>query len=110
GIRDDAGQLEYIGAVQDITESKVAEEALNRARSELAHMARVTTLSELTASISHEINQPIAATITNANACLRWLNRDEPNLEDARSAVERIKKEGERTGEIIARLRSLYKK
>jgi PAS domain S-box-containing protein len=104
------GRPLFIGALQDITESKVAEEALSRARAELAHMARVTTLSELTASISHEINQPIAATITNANACLRWLTRDEPNLEEACSAVERIRKDGQRTAEIIARLRSLYKK
>ena len=100
----------FLGAIHNITESKIAEDALNRARSELAHMARVTTLSELTASIAHEINQPIAATITNANACLRWLTRDVPNLEEVRSAVERIKKEGERTGDIIERLRSLYKK
>jgi PAS domain S-box-containing protein len=104
------GRPLFIGALQDITESKVAEEALSRARAELAHMARVTTLSELTASISHEINQPIAATITNANACLRWLTRDQPNLDEIRSAVERIRKDGQRTAEIIARLRSLYKK
>jgi PAS domain S-box-containing protein len=105
-----AGRAVYVGAIQDVTERKVAELALSRARAELAHMARVTTLSELTASISHEINQPIAATITNANACLRWLTRNEPNLEEIRSAVERIRKDGQRTAEIIARLRSLYKK
>ncbi|HST12354.1 MAG TPA: PAS domain-containing protein, partial [Terriglobales bacterium] len=68
---DQDGQLEYTGAVQDVTESKVAEQALTRARAELAHMARVTTLSALTASISHEVNQPIAAAITSAGACLR---------------------------------------
>src|ERR1044071_4983579 len=87
--RDRRGQLEYIAAVQDMTARKVAEEALNRARSELAHMARVTTLSALTASIAHEINQPIGAAVTSAGACLRWLNRDQPEVQRAREAAMR---------------------
>src|SRR5262249_861695 len=66
----------FIGALQDITESKVAEEALDRARAELAHVARVTTLNSLTASIAHEINQPLASLVTNASICLRRLNAD----------------------------------
>jgi PAS domain S-box-containing protein len=110
GIRDKEGRLEYIGAVQDVTESKVAEEALNRARSELAHMARVTTLSALTASIAHEINQPIAAAITSAGACLRWLNRDQPEVQRAREAAMRIEEDGKRAAEIITHLKSFYKK
>jgi PAS domain S-box-containing protein len=110
GIRDNEGRLEYIGAVQDVTESKLAEEALNRARSELAHMARVTTLSALTASISHEINQPIAAVITSAGACLRWLNREQPEVQRAREAAMRIEDDGKRAAEIITRLKSFYKK
>src|SRR5262249_57212043 len=77
----------FVGAIQDVTESKTAQEALNRARSELAHMARVTTLSALTASIAHEINQPIAAVTTSAGACLRWLNRDQPEGQRAREAA-----------------------
>jgi PAS domain S-box-containing protein len=100
----------YIGAIQDVTESKVAEEALIRARSELAHMARVTTLSALTASIAHEINQPIAAAITSAGACLRWLNRDEPEVQRAREAAKRIEEDGKRAAEIITHLKSFYKK
>ena len=108
--RDQDGQLEYIAAVQDVTESKKAEEALNRARSELAHMSRVTTLSALTASIAHEINQPIAAVSTSADACLRWLNRDQPEMQRAREAAMRIGDDVKRAAEIITHLKSFYKK
>jgi steroid delta-isomerase-like uncharacterized protein len=100
----------FIGALQDITESKVAEEALSRARAELAHMARVTTLSALTASISHEVNQPIAAAVTSAGACLRWLNRDQPDLQRAREAAMRIEHDGKRAAEIISHLKAFYRK
>jgi C4-dicarboxylate-specific signal transduction histidine kinase len=105
-----AGRPVYIGAIQDVTESKVAEEALTRARSELAHMARVTMLSALTASIAHEINQPISAAITSAGACLRWLDRDQPEVQRAREAAKRIEEDGKRAAEIVARLKSFYKK
>jgi len=105
-----AGRPVYIGAIQDVTERKVAEDALNRARSELAHMARVTTLSALTASIAHEINQPIAAAITSAGACLRWLNRDQPEVQRAREAVMRIEEDAKRAAAIITHLKSFYKK
>jgi steroid delta-isomerase-like uncharacterized protein len=91
-------------------ERKRAEEALTRARSELAHMARVTTLSALTASIAHEINQPIAAVTTSAGACLRWLNRDQPEVQRAREAAKRIEEDGNRAAEIVAHLKSFYKK
>ena len=105
-----AGRPVFIGAIQDVTASKVAEEALTRARSELAHMARVTTLSALTASIGHEVNQPIAAVVTSADACLRWLNRDQPDIGRAREAVMRIQEDGERAAEIIGHLKSFYRK
>jgi len=105
-----AGHPLFIGAFQDITESQAAEEALNRARSELAHMARVTTLSALTASIAHEVNQPISAAITSAGACLRWLNRDRPDVQRAREAAMRIEDDGKRAAEIITHLKSFYKK
>jgi PAS domain S-box-containing protein len=108
--RDRDGHLEYIGALQDVTERKVAEEALNKARAELAHMARVTTLSALAASITHEINQPIAAAITSAGACLRWLDRDQPEVQRAREAAMRIEEDGRRAAEIITHLRSFYRK
>ena len=110
GIRDNERRLEYIGAIQDVTESKIAEEALTRARMALAHMSRVTTLSALTASIAHEINQPIAAAITSAGACLRWLNRDQPDVQRAREAAMRIEEDGKRAAEIITHLRAFYKK
>jgi PAS domain S-box-containing protein len=105
-----AGRPVYIGAIQDVTESKVAEQALTRARAELAHMARVTTLSALTASISHEVTQPIAAVVTSAGACLRWLNRDQPDVQRAKEAAMRIEDDGKRAAEIIAHLKSFYKK
>ena len=105
-----AGRPVYIGAIQDVTESKIADEALTRARSELAHMARVTTLSALTASISHEVNQPISAAVASAGACLRWLNRDQPDVQRAKEAAMRIEHDGKRAAEIISHLKSFYKK
>ncbi|HMG33096.1 MAG TPA: PAS domain-containing protein [Blastocatellia bacterium] len=109
-IRDSEGRLEYIGAVQDVTERRVSEQALDKLRSELAHAARVTSLGALTASIAHEINQPISAAITSAGACLRWLNRDQPDVQRAREAVMRIEDDGKRAAEIITHLKFFYKK
>ena len=94
----------------DISERKRAEEALQETRGELAHVTRVTTLGELTASIAHEVNQPLAAVITNGNACLRWLAGQPPNLDEARQAVGRIIKDGNRASEVIGRIRALVKK
>jgi PAS domain S-box-containing protein len=100
----------FIGALQDVTESKLAEEALNRARSELAHVARVTTLNALTASIAHEVNQPLSGIVSNASASLRFLSGDAPNLEEAREAVRDIVRDGKRAAEIITRIRALTKR
>jgi PAS domain S-box-containing protein len=97
-------------ACEDITEQKRAEEALRQAQADLAHVSRVTTMGELTASLAHEVNQPIAAAVTNANACLRWLAGDIPNLEEARAAAGRIVKDGTRAADIIGRTRLLFKK
>src|SRR5437879_8486418 len=97
-------------AVRDVTERKEAEESLRQAQSDLAHVSRVTTMGELTASLAHEVNQPIAAAITDANTCLRWLTRDEPDLEEARHAATRIVKDATRAGEIISKIRQLFKK
>jgi len=96
--------------IVDRTERKQAEEALQKAQAELAHVTRVTTLGELTATIAHEINQPLAAVVTNANAGLRWLAGDSPNLAEAREAIRRIIRDGKRAGEIIGRIRALAKK
>jgi C4-dicarboxylate-specific signal transduction histidine kinase len=94
----------------EITERQRAEDALQKSQAELAHATRVMTMGELTASIAHEVNQPLAAVVTNGSACLRWLAGPKPNLEEARSAVARIIKEGNRASEVITEIRSLVKK
>jgi PAS domain S-box-containing protein len=110
-VFDDSNTLvEYIGTVMDVTERKRSEEVLRRAQADLAHINRVTTMGELTASLAHEVNQPIAAAVTNANTCLRWLARDQPDLQEAREAALRIVKDGTRAAEIITRVRLLFKK
>ena len=85
-------------------------ERLRQAQADLAHINRVTTMGELTASLAHEVNQPIAAAVTNANTCLRWLAGDTPNLEEARAAAMRVVTDGRRAAEIISRVRLLFKK
>jgi PAS domain S-box-containing protein len=100
----------FIGALQDITESKLAEQALDKARSELTHVARVTTLNALTASIAHEINQPLASLVTNASICLRRLNADPPNVDGARETVQRTIRDANRASDVITRLRALFSK
>jgi PAS domain S-box-containing protein len=105
-----AGRPLFSGAIQDVTEIKLAEEALNRARSELAHVARVTTLNALTASIAHEVNQPLSGIITNASTCLRMLNADPPNADGARETARRIIRDGNRASDVISRLRALFSK
>ena len=109
-VRDQASQLEFIGAVVDVTATKQAEEKLHKAQMELAHVMRVTTLGELTASIAHEVNQPLAAIIANAEACLRWLDRETPDLPAARRSVEWVVNGGNRASEVIRRVRALAKK
>jgi PAS domain S-box-containing protein len=85
-------------------------ERLRQAQAELAHINRVTTMGELTASLAHEVNQPIAAAVTDANTCLRWLTRDQPDVEEARQAASRIVKDATRAGEIVSRIRLVFKK
>ena len=89
---------------------KSAEIAMHEARAQLAHVARVTTLGELTASIAHEVNQPLTAVVINGNACLRWLADQPPNLGEARRALDRIIKDANRASDVVARVRSLMKK
>jgi PAS domain S-box-containing protein len=108
--RGDHGELEYIGAVQDVTERRSSEEALSKARSELSHVARVTSLGVLTASIAHEVNQPLSGIVTNASTCLRMLAADPPNVDGARETARRTIRDGNRASDVITRLRALYGK
>jgi PAS domain S-box-containing protein len=108
--RDEDGQLEYIAAVQDVTARRQTEEARDKARSELAHAARVMSLGTLAASITHEINQPLSGMITNAGTCLRMLAADPPNVKGARETALRTIRDGNRMSEVITRLRALYSK
>jgi PAS domain S-box-containing protein len=108
--RDQAGQLEYIGAVVDVTATKQAEERLHKTQTELAHVTRVTTLGELTASIAHEVNQPLAAAVANAEAGLRWLDRETPDLVAARRSIEWVINDSCRASEVIRRVRALARK
>jgi PAS domain S-box-containing protein len=105
-----AGRPLFIGAIQDVTESVIAAAALNRARAELAHVARVTTVSALTASIAHEVNQPLSGIITNASTGLRMLNADPPNVDGARETLRRTLRDGNRASDVISRLRALFSK
>jgi len=107
---DASGGIEFVGAVTDVTARKRAEEELHEAQAGLAHVTRVTALGELAASIAHEVNQPLAAVVTNAAACLRWLDRETPNLDEARGTVRSIIKDGSRAGEVIQRVRALVNK
>jgi C4-dicarboxylate-specific signal transduction histidine kinase len=104
------GRPLFVGALQDVTESMLAEEALNKARSELAHVARVTTVSALTASIAHEINQPLSGIITNAGTCLRMLATDPPDIDGARETARRTIRDGNRASDVVTRLRALFSK
>jgi PAS domain S-box-containing protein len=107
GVRRQGGRLEHIGAVQDVTQRRLSEEALAKVRSELAHVARITSLGVLTASIAHEVNQPLAAIITNGETGLRWLDRPEPNLDKARELTARVVTDARRASEIIDRIRTM---
>jgi len=106
--RDNQARPEYIGAVQDVTQRRLSEQALGKARSELANVARVTSLGVLTASIAHEVNQPLSGIITNASTCLRMLSADPPNVDGARETARRAIRDGNRASDVVTRLRALY--
>jgi len=108
GVRDHDGRLEYIGSVQDVTQRRLSEDALAKARTDLAHVSRVSSLGVLTASIAHEVNQPLSGIVTNASTCLRMLGADPPNVEGARETARRTIRDGNRASEVISRLRSLF--
>jgi PAS domain S-box-containing protein len=108
--RNRADEVEYIGAVLDITQRRISEQALEKLRSEFARAARVMSLGALTASIAHEVNQPLAGIITNASTGLRMLAVDPPNVEGARETMRRTIRDGNRAADVIARLRALFGK
>lgn len=108
GAHGKEGELEFIGAVQDVTQRRLSEEALAKVQSELAHVSRVTTLGALTASITHEVNQPLSGIITNAGTCLRMLSADPPNVTGALETARRTIRDGNRAADVIARLRALF--
>ena len=110
-LSDEAGQpIELICTSMDVTERKRAEDALQQAQAELAHVARVAGMGELTASIAHEVSQPLTGIIVNATAALRWLSLRPPNLEKAFETVTRITRDGERAAGVVARLRAFFRK
>ena len=108
--RDQDGQLEYVAAVQDVTAQRLTEEARDKARSELAHVARVMSLGTMTASIAHELNQPLSGIVTNASTCIRMLATDPPNVDGARETVRRTIRDANRASDVITRLRALFGK
>jgi PAS domain S-box-containing protein len=107
---DQSSEPEYIGALMDVTAAKRAEEALQNTQAELARAIRITTLGELAASISHEVNQPLTGIVTNGDAGLRWLAREPPALDEVRSSVESMIDDAQRASEVIKRIRALSKK
>jgi len=107
-LHDENGKIiRWYGVASDIEDSRRIEDALHRAQAELSHMARITTLGELTASIAHEVNQPLAAVVTNGEAGLRWMSRTPPNLEAVHNSLQKMIANARRASDVIARLRAL---
>lgn len=109
-VRSESGDDEIVGALMDVSETRTAQEALHAAQTALAHAARVATLGEMSASIAHEVNQPLAGIVTNGEAGLRWLDRREPEIGEVRGAMERMIRDGKRASQVVERLRALAKK
>ncbi len=109
-VKHENGEEEIVGALVDVTATRKAEEALNKAQTELAHVTRVTTLGEMSASIAHEVNQPLTAIMVNGNAGLRWLLRDQPELGEVQDVLQRIVGEANRASEVMRRIRDLSQK
>jgi PAS domain S-box-containing protein len=109
-IQHQGGRVEYLGTIQDVTERRLSEDALETVRSELARVTRTMSLGVLTASIAHEVNQPLSGIITNANTCLRMLAANPPNLDGALETARRTIRDGNRASDVIARLRALFRK
>jgi C4-dicarboxylate-specific signal transduction histidine kinase len=102
-------RLDFIGAVQDVTLQRIAEQTLTNVRSELAHVSRVTSLGTLTASIAHEVNQPLAAIIASADSCTAWLRGERPNLDKACAAADRVIQAATQASAVVQRIRTMIK-
>ena len=109
-VRDHANELEFIGAVMDVTEARRVEQEMYQARTELAHVTRVATAGELAAAIAHEIRQPITGMVTMANAALRWLSRENPDIGRARDAMNKVVAAGHQASDVITNVRGLFGK
>jgi PAS domain S-box-containing protein len=107
---DEPGTLQFVGAVMDVTAAKLAQERLQQAQADLAYVTRVTTLGEITASIAHGVNQPLAAITTDGQAALRFLDHSPPNLDEVRGCLRRMIGDGRRAGEVVQHIRALTKK
>jgi len=107
---DESGGTEFVGVVMDVSAAKGAEERIRQAQAELAHVSRVTTLGEMAVSIAHEVDQPLSGVVINANACLRFLAGEPPNLEEVRDGLQAIARDGRRAGDVIARIRALARR
>ncbi|TBC01357.1 PAS domain-containing sensor histidine kinase [Rhizobium ruizarguesonis] len=101
-------ELSTVGVIMDITSAKMAEQEMHRAQAELTRITRIATMAELTASIAHEINQPLSGILTNGEACLRWLNRSEPNIAEATEAIERLVIGARRVSDVVRQLRAIF--
>lgn len=101
-------ELEVVGAVRDVTGGHTSEDAVRKMRAELSHKGRISALGTLTASIAHEVNQPLAGVLMNSSACVRWLQASPPNLAEALEAAQRAARDGARAGDVIGRLRALF--
>jgi PAS domain S-box-containing protein len=110
GVRDDPAIRRFVGAIMDVTAARLAERQLREVQAELAHVTRLTALGELSASIAHEVTQPLAAIVTNGEACLRWLGHPIPSPEEVQACVERMIVDGKRAAEIVRRVRQLTRK
>jgi PAS domain S-box-containing protein len=109
-VIDEQGNQKFVGAIQDITAARLADEQLREAQTELARMSRVTALGELSASIAHEVNQPLAAIVTSGGACLRWLGHATPQPDEVRACVQNMMANGKRAAEIVRRIRTFTKR